>query len=364
MTMNRSWLSGPWIPVESGLLAAVAALLAAGCASWDPVSGRDPWLSELELVASPDRIGTSRVAYLAFSNRAEPEQDFDGAVRIELVAGEGSLELGQGRPVWRAPAVGGRYDITVRMTDLRGLSMEQTVTIDVVEPAISSTAIRAVALGSTHGGVWDRMNTEWSLYGTAAVSVDLDRFAEGNFSYEDLLLDGADTLILGSHPPTVDRWQAVRDYVRQGHGFVAAATTIDGYTGMMGLSDIVASSRVILAGTPEPVDILLPDHPLFVGMSGWETGASVFWVPAGVWSYAGDAVYGLFERSIRSPKGHSAAIVWFEHGSSPQFTPIYTLDGPYYRAVYAGPVLTDSTATRDDMQFLYNAITCTAGSME
>lgn len=140
---------------------------------------------------------------------------------------------------------------------------------------------------------WDILNYNWKKFGDQLIYIDYTTLDKNNITYDDLHATGADVLILGCSymwEYTDAEIEAIKQYVYEGHGFIATAGTFYAYVPnnskfapMFGLNESLSEWS---STSTDLLDLLEPSHSLFVNVPNPYTMPSVgtSLPPDGTWS--------------------------------------------------------------------------------
>jgi thermitase len=205
----------------------------------------------IQLSANETLVDSQVIPYLAGNSfasvtlRWEPESEgtYDLAVYVVPVAGETDVRFntGSGHIVVAVP-------VRVAVVDSQG-----------------TTDPRAIRYA------WNKLNTDWKLFGDQLIYIDYVSLAKRNITYEDIKATKADVLFISCavfREYTDEEIEAITRYVYEGHGLIATANTFDQtvpnnkkLTPLFGIS----LREYWDSALPDTLNVLELLHPLFKG---------------------------------------------------------------------------------------------------
>jgi subtilisin family serine protease len=193
------------------------------------------------------------------------------------------------------PMSNGNYNVTVNVMPVTN---ETNVANNIVQGYIyvgiplKVFVLRSAGTQLTQSA-WDTLNYNWKKFGNQLIYIDYTTLDKDNITYDDLNATGADVLILSC----AYTWEyadaeieAIKQYVYEGHGFIATAGTFYAYVPnnnkfapMFGLNESLSGWGTT---STDLLDLLGPSHPLFVNVPNPYTMPSVgtSLPPDGTWS--------------------------------------------------------------------------------
>jgi hypothetical protein len=213
------------------------------------------------------------------------------------------------------------------------------------------------------GSFWDYLNSNWATYGGTGIVIDYTSLNKENMSLDDLINSGADVLIISDAWSADHGWeytdseiQAIKEYVRMGHGIIATAGSFDTYTAQnnRNLADLFGMDSGISyqwgadgeqKSTTGPFELRTPRHSeLWLSISDpYESAASVTMYPESTSDWT--------QQGITNG--------WLEAMTSDGLAAIITSEDVFHRSVYITTIPEESHNTNDE-QLLYNAIVWTS----
>jgi thermitase len=135
------------------------------------------------------------------------------------------------------PSVEGIYNITLYVAPAPGeVNLENNRLSKFIYVGRPVKAVVLHSAGNVIGEIitnWDVLNTQWNLFGSQMVYIDYTTLNKDDITYQDIAATKADVLIIScAYNPTMG-WQftdseieAIKRYVREGHGLIATAGTL------------------------------------------------------------------------------------------------------------------------------------------
>jgi thermitase len=188
---------------------------------------------------------------------------------VDLVSGTSTVAS----LLW-APTTSGMYNVTVYVLPVFN---ETNLNNNMIQGYIYvGTPLKVFVLRSAGTQVttdaWNVLNYNWNQYGDQLIYIDYTTLNKDNITYSDLNATGADVLILScayAWEYTDAEIEAIKQYVFEGHGFIATAGTFyyqvpnnNKFASMFGISENVTW---VTTGT-DLMNLLDPSHPVFVSV--------------------------------------------------------------------------------------------------
>jgi thermitase len=173
-----------------------------------------------------------------------------------------------------SPSMIGNYNVTVYVLPVDGETKVENNVIQgyvYVDFPLKVFVLRSSGTQDTTD-TWDRLNYNWKQYGDQLIHIDYTTLDKDDIIYDDLKATDADVLILScayAWPYTNEEIDAIKQYVYEGHGFIATAGTIyygvpnnNKFAPMFGLTE---SMLWDVTGT-DLMTLLNPSHPVLAGI--------------------------------------------------------------------------------------------------
>lgn len=307
----------------------------------------------------PGSSGTFNVTILNFGESAENNINVTLRANGSLVDSTiiSSLSASESATVsltWN-PTKKGWYNITLSVTPVQD---ETRLDNNAVEKFIYvGKPYKAVVVDSEGNCcgyerlTWDRINTQWHLYGDVMVYIDYTSLRKEGITYSDIAATGADALIISSawnknygFEFTDSEIEAIKQYVEEGHGFIISeASFCYKVPNNRKLATLVGINETLTYNYTDTgsLQILEPQHPLFKGIPnpyGFPTLITTGTPADGVWD-DNELAGGRYVAKEGAERG---AIVVYKRGRT-----------------YLAPWLEGITSTINTyhLQLWYNAIT-------
>jgi subtilisin family serine protease len=174
-----------------------------------------------------------------------------------------------------APTIIGTYNVTVYVlpvvneTNIGNNIVQGYVTVDY---PLKVFVLRSAGTQVTTEA-WETLNYNWKKFGNRLIYIDYTTLDKDNITYADLNATGADVLILScsyAWEYTDEEIGAIKQYVYEGHGFIATAGTLyyavpnnNKFAPMFGMN---GSIPIWSSTTTDLLNLLDPSHPLFAGV--------------------------------------------------------------------------------------------------